>query len=498
MAKIGRLTQAISVVTFITLLSKIMGFIREAQQASIFGAQQVTDRYTLAFNNTIYLFTTLAYALCVAAVPIISQRLVKSREEGLRLAGNLISVTMLAVLGITIIGTLFPYALFVTGENGLQLVRYVRIMFLSLPIIVLTYLLVAVFQSMEHFTLQGSLSLPYNVFIIGWLFFAGERFGMDGVVIVVTAAWLLQLGMTLPLVRKERIRFSLKPDFSAAYLPGFFRTAVVTGITTAIYLFCYMMDTKRAAGLGVGAVTAFYYADKLFAPLVTTLVYSASTVLFPKFNQQYATAPQDYRGYVSKTVHRMLFLILPISVLISLFANPIICVLFERGDFTRASTELTGGILGAYALGMTAFALIDLLNKAFFTIGNRVLPLVATGITLLCNLILVAIFRSGIGVALGTAISLSLGALLLLICFCKGFGLQSILMSSLRVLIASAVMGGSMWWLFAMFVDLNDGAFWLVAKCLALGVFGMIIYFLLCALMGERWFGHRNRKEGTI
>ena len=70
------------------------GIVRESLQARAFGTQVAADLYTTANNNTIYLFTTVAYALCVAAVPILAPRLQRSREEGLRAAGNLITITV--------------------------------------------------------------------------------------------------------------------------------------------------------------------------------------------------------------------------------------------------------------------------------------------------------------------------------------------------------------------------------------------------------------------
>ena len=69
----------ISAVALVTLLAKVLGIIREALQARAFGTQAAADLYTIANNNTIYLFTTAAYALCVAAVPILTPRLRRDR-----------------------------------------------------------------------------------------------------------------------------------------------------------------------------------------------------------------------------------------------------------------------------------------------------------------------------------------------------------------------------------------------------------------------------------
>lgn len=158
----------ISTVALVTLFAKLLGIVREALQARAFGTLVAADLYTTANNNTIYLFTTVAYALCIAAVPILTPRLRRDREEGYRAAGNLITITVLLSAGVAalwIAATFTPWADSLwdgTAEEAALLASYMRIMALTLPIIVLTYLLVALFQSLEHFVLQGSMSIPYN------------------------------------------------------------------------------------------------------------------------------------------------------------------------------------------------------------------------------------------------------------------------------------------------------------------------------------------------
>ena len=187
----------ISTVALVTLLAKLLGIVRESLQARAFGTQVAADLYTTANNNTIYLFTTVAYALCVAAVPILAPRLQRSREEGLRAAGNLITITVgvsVLVAAGWIAATFTPWvdALWAgTAAETEQLASYIRLMALALPVIVLTYLLVGLFQSMDHFHLQGSMSIPYNVFLILFLALFAQRLGVNGYVAAVAGAWLL-------------------------------------------------------------------------------------------------------------------------------------------------------------------------------------------------------------------------------------------------------------------------------------------------------------------
>ena len=203
--KENKTIHVISTVTLVTLFAKLLGIVRESLQARTFGTQIAADLYTTANNNTIYLFTTAAYALCIAAVPILTPRLRRSRKEGYAAANNLITISVLlsAVVAAVWAGATFLPSLAGSlweggAEESLQLAGYMRIMILTLPVIVLTYLLVALFQSLEHFVLQGSMSIPYNLALIAFLaVFAGEL-GVGGYVIAVALAWLLQFAMTVP------------------------------------------------------------------------------------------------------------------------------------------------------------------------------------------------------------------------------------------------------------------------------------------------------------
>ena len=92
--KKNKTIHVISIVTLVTLFAKLLGIIRESLQARAFGTQIAADLYSAANNSTIYLFTTAAYALCIAAVPILTPRLRRSRKEGYTAANNLITISV--------------------------------------------------------------------------------------------------------------------------------------------------------------------------------------------------------------------------------------------------------------------------------------------------------------------------------------------------------------------------------------------------------------------
>lgn len=468
-------------VMLITVLAKVFGILRESVQASVFGA---ADAYYAGYNKTIYLFTTAAYAMCVAAVPIITKEMEKSRKNGMKAANNLTTISLLlslVALGFWELFTLNPFA----GIYGSDptILPFVRVMALSLPVIVAAYLMVALFQSLDHFTLQGSMSLPHSILLIGYLLLFGKQDQLMTYVWLVCLAWVLQFLMCLPYVVKEKYHYRPQLDLRCGYLGTFAKTSLVNIVATSTYLFCYLLDASAAQKLGAGTTSAFYYADKLFTPLATTFIYSISSVMFPKLSREYTKNDGGaYKKYVWGITSSTLVVILPLCALLMVFGGPILKVLFESGNFTPENRAVTTEIFLVYVLGMAGFAAMDLVNKAFFTMGRSLAPLLISLVTIGLNLVLNAIVPGrGTLIALTTAISMTVGAGITLFVMFRG---EKILNFTpiLKSLAASVLSGLAAWGLKSLFVSMEDGKILLILKCGSIGVVAMVLFLGLCVL----------------
>ena len=194
-------------------------------------------------------------------------------------------------------------------------------------------------------------------------------------------------------------------------------------------------------------------------------------------------ADGEYRAYVGGVVESTVLLLLPLSALFSVFGVPIIRVLFEGGSFTPESSALTGMVFARYALGMVGFALLDLLAKAYYAMQDTRAPLVVNlgvlGGNFALNLILMKLFPSPGALAVGTALAMTLGGIVLLLLFLRG---RRGVLHPLR-LAAGAGLSAALY----VALDLASGALvgaydsklMLVVKCGALGAAGLLLYLLL-------------------
>ena len=487
-----RTAGAIGLVFLLTLFAKMLGVVREMLQAHYFGIGSDADLYTAAYNSTIYLFTTVCYALCIAAVPILTKEFAAERKRGFRAANNLLTVTLLgalAALGVwqlwastPLVGAIWKNA----AEIDLpRLVLYIRLMSLSLPVVAAAYLMVAMFQATDHYTLQGSMSIPYNLFLAVFLFLFGAKLGISGIVAACTFAWLLQLGMSIPYAAKERYLYRPCLDLKADYLGIYFKTALVTMLTTSVFLFCYLIDTSRAASFDSGAVSAFYYADKLFTPLTTTVLYSISAVMFPRFNREVTSADsKGYLSYIWNVTESTLLFILPVCAMMCAFGTDIIRVIFQSGSFTEESTVITGSIFMMYAFGMCGFSALDLLNKAYYAMKKTLVPLLVNLGILLVNLALNRLFHTGPGVALATSAALTLGAFAMAGRLFHSSGVTRVL-PLVKGVAATAVMYAVLRGGHAVLVNGAESKLMLVVKCMLVGAAGCVVYLGVSAALRQ-------------
>ena len=499
-----RTAGAIGLVFILTLIAKLLGVVREMLQANYFGTGIDADLYTASYNSTLYLFTTVCYALCIAAVPILTQEFAAKRERGIRAANNLVTITLLGSLGVVgvwqvLASTPLVGILWDVAQSELpRLVGYIRIMSCALPIVAMAYLMVALFQATDHYELQGSMSIPYNVFLAVFLFLFGSKLGIGGIVVASTFAWLLQLGMSLPYAHKENYRYRPALDLRADYIGRYFKTAAVSVLTTSVFLFCYLIDTSTASAFDSGAVSSFYYADKLFTPLTTTVLYSISAVMFPRFNREFTKDDTgSYLSYIWNVTENTLLFIFPVCAMMSAFGTDIIRVIFESGSFTAESTEVTGNIFGMYALGMSAFAVLDLLNKAYYAMKKTLVPLLINLGILVLNLILNRFFDTGSGVALATSAAITAGALVMIAELFRGRKIVRIVPLA-KGLAAAGVMAVVLYGGHALLVNGLESKLMLVIKCGALGAAGCVVYVLVSlalkqAIISE--FLHKLRKK---
>jgi putative peptidoglycan lipid II flippase len=424
------LLRSVATVGSYTLLSRVMGFVRDILTAALLGAGPVADAFFVA-QRLPNLFRSLFAegAFSAAFVPLFAGTMAAHGKEAARIfAEDALAVLLAALLAFVLLGEIFMPALMRIIAPGFSddpekfalAVALARITFPYLLFIALVALQGGVLNSVDRFAAAAATPILLNLFLIAALLMM-RRFGWhDGRALAwaITAAGLAQflwlmiscarsgLALRLPLPRLNAgVRRTL-----AIMGPGAFGAGV-----TQLNL---LISTALASLLPGGSVSYLYYADRLNQLPLGVVGIAVGTAILPPLSRQLRLG--DLAGAVAtqnRGLELALLLTLPAAVALAVLADPILAVLFQRGAFNPADTAATGAALAAYAAGLPAFVLIRVLAPAFFARHDTVTPvkigIAAISVNLALTLILMQ-FLAHVGIALATSCAGWVNALTLL------------------------------------------------------------------------------------
>ena len=413
-----------------TLISRILGFVRDMVLARIFGAGMATDAFFVAFKLPNFfrrLFGEGAFA--PAFVPVLTEY--KDREAPSELRELVAAVTgvMLAVLaGVTVLGVLgAPLLVAVFGAGwGDQpgkvalATDLLRITFPYLLFISLVAMAGGALNTFSRFGPPAFTPVLLNLAMIGAALFWAPHFDRP----IEALAWGVFLGGLVQLLFQwpflKRLGLVVRPRFRPRH-PGVRRIARLMGpsvLAVSVVQVSILIDTVLATFLAEGSVSYLYYADRLVQFPMGIFGIALGTAILPTLSQL-AGRGQDaeYRRTLDRALRLIVTIGLPASAALILLGRPILASLFQYGAFTPEKASLTHQALAAYAVGLVGMIGVKVLAPAFYARQDTRTPLRAAGKALLGNIalnlaLIVPLAHAGLALATGLAAFLNAGILL--------------------------------------------------------------------------------------
>lgn len=424
------LTASIAKVGSNTLLSRILGFIRDLVVARVFGADGGTDAFFIAFKIPNFMRRLFAEgAFSMAFVPVLTEYKEQRGSHELKRFVDDVAGTMGAVLlAVTVIGVLSAPVLvylFAPGFTGdaeqLDLTtEMLRLTFPYLLFISLTAFAGGILNTYERFGVPAFSPVLLNISLISCALWLAPQIDRPivalawGVLIAGVAQLLFQFPFLarlklLPLPRwnpsDEGVRRIIK-----LMAPALFGVSL-----TQISL---LLDTLLASFLMAGSISWLYYSDRLMEFPLGILGVALGTVILPQLSQKHAAAaPEAYSSTIDWALRWVLLLGVPATVGLFLLAGPILAALFYSGEFTAEDVTMAERSLMAYSIGLVAFMGIKVLAPGFYARQDMRTPIRIAFIALITNMVfnLLLMFPFGhAGLALATSIAASVNALLLM------------------------------------------------------------------------------------
>lgn len=401
-------------VGILTVLVKLVAIGKELVIAWRFGTEDTLDAFLIAFTIPSFLATVVAGPLSNAFIPAyIRVKEHKGRETAQKLfAGTLFYgfALLAAITIITAIAAPLYLPLIASGFSAKKLEISFHLLRATAPFILfsgISTILSAVLNAEERFTtaaLAPILTATTCIFFL-LVFPAWGVFGLAAGLISGAVLEIVLLGVTL---YRQRISFHLKKLYSFdAHLRELASQYVPMVAAALLICSAIPVDQSMAAMLLPGSISALNYGNRVTLSILTLIATALNTAVMPYFSKMLAGG--DWAG-ISNTYKRYIQLILsvtiPLAGLFTVFSEPLIQLLYQRGSFTSEDTRIVAQIQAFYALGIP-FYLGDILAVALIkALGISHVLIWISGINLLLNIILNYIFLQWMGVK-GIALSTS-------------------------------------------------------------------------------------------
>ncbi len=498
------ITKSAGIIGIATLLSRILGFVRDMVIARMFGVYVYAQAFVIAFKiPNLFRDFVGEGAVNSALVPVFTEYKVKhTQKEFWELANVVLNLLLVTLMAITLLGMLFSPIIvrliapgFIASPEKLEAtVKLTRILFPYILLISLAAYSMGLLNTLKHFTIPAFAPCFLNISLIVFAMFFGE--GIKGLALGVLVGGVLQLAIQVPVLYRKGFRLRLFRSFKhpAAGLIG--KLMIPRILSSSIYQLNNFIDSifgSLSWIVGEGAVAVLYFSYRLVLFPLGIFSNSLSQAILPAFSAQALDNDRsNLKHTLSWALRATFFVMLPASAGFMVLAYPLVYTLFGGGRFDLNSVYLTSNTLLFYSIGLFAYGGTKILQSCFFAMKDTRTPAKISALALVVNIVLNALFMFPLkvaGLALATSLSGINSFIILFILLKKrlgGINEGDIVNSFLRILLASIGMGLVSWFLYS---TLGISECSVISKIISLGMliaFSIVAYFGFCFILKVR------------
>jgi len=511
--QINSITIAAALVAASSLVSRLLGIIRDRILAGEFGAGATLDMYYAAFRvpDLVYNLVVLG-ALSAGFIPIFTS-LIKDfkcdeecglknhNKEAWTLVNNVLNILLLGLIVISVLGIIFAPAFVRYITPGFSLddqattASLTRIMFLSPLFLGISGILGGVLQSFRRFLIYSLAPILYNLgIIVGAVYFV-DIWGVQGLAWGVVLGAFLHMFIQIPMIVRLGFRYRFKIKWFDRDTIKIGRMMIPRTMSLAISQINLVVITVIASSLSSGSLSVFNFANNLQSFPIGIFGISFAIAAFPALSQ-HAFNLEKLSENFSSTIRQILFFIVPATILIIVLRAQIVRVVLGTGSFDWQDTILTMNTLGFFAISLFAQATIPVLVRVFYARHNSRTPFYLGLFSIAINIVLSFVFAQTMGVA-GLALAFSIANILnfmllwLWLHFKVGdLGVYSIFVSTAKFMVAAIAAGLAtqiakvlVW----PFIDMTKFTGVFLQLCLSF-LAGILVYALFCYLFRSEEF----------
>ena len=500
------LLKALATISSLTLVSRILAFVRDVLIARIFGAGAATDAFFVAFKLPNLLRRLFAEgAFSQAFVPIFGEyRNRRGHDETKLLVDHVTTMLALILFVVTIIGIVAaPFLVYISAPGFAKdtekfdlTVQLLRITSPYIFFISLVSVAAGILNTYSKFWVPAFAPVLLNVCFIGGALWLAPYFDPPIMVLAwaVFVAGIVQLAFQLPFLKKigmlPSLRFSLKDE-------GMWRVIRQMGpavFGVSIAQISLIINTIFASFLVAGSVSWLYYADRLMEFPNGLLGVALGTILLPSLSKCHAdNNTAEYSKLLDWGLRLTIMLTLPAALALGMIAVPLLATFFQHGAFSAHDVLMTREALAGYSVGLIGMILVKILAPGFYARQDIRTPVKIGIATLVATQLMNLAFVGWLQHA-GLALAIGLGACFnsaILFHFLRKNGIYQPepgwAMFYAKIGIALLALGLALWFGMGTEQSWLAGSGWpRILHLAALVAGGMVVYFAVLAVLGFR------------
>jgi putative peptidoglycan lipid II flippase len=495
-----QVTTAAFIVASASLISRVVGVVRDRILASTFGAGDTLDAYYAAFKVPDFLYNLVILgALSAAFIPVFTEYLeTKSKEEAWRLAEKVLSVVGATMLVSScalffIMPQLMPIiAPGFTGEKLQLAVELSRIMLVSTTFLALSAVMGGILQATRRFVAFSLAPVMYNLGIVAGTVFLVPWIGPIGL------GWGVALGAFMHFFAQSTVVISLglkripRPSFEHEGLRRILKLMAPRTMGLAVSQINLTVILALASMLAVGSVAVLNLSMNLQSVPIGIFGISFAVAAFPSLARSAGTGDKDaFRDIIGSTTRKIVFFVLPTSIALLILRAQVVRLILGDGVFNWNDTIRTADTLGIFAVSAVAQAVTPLLFRAFYAMQDTWTALWMIICIELSNVVLAILLMRPfglIGLAVAFTISSWLGVILLwwrLRASQGKLGTRTVWHSFSKTLIASFIMIGAMIPVRNLIGTIYPlrSTWQVLLQAGSASIVGIIVFYLACKLM---------------
>ncbi|WP_020560471.1 murein biosynthesis integral membrane protein MurJ [Thiofilum flexile] len=397
----SRLLRSGAVISAMTMISRVMGLVRDQVVARYFAVDGATDAFFVAFkipNLLRRMFAEGAFSL--AFVPILSEyKETKSREALQDLIDHVAGTLALILLGVTVIGMvaapvlIWVFAPGFSSQPDAQPVLAAELLRITFPYILfisLAALVTGILNTYSKFAIPALTPVLLNIIMIIAAIWAAPYFSQP----IMALAWgvffagIAQLVFQLPTLYKLGLLPKFKYKRAHEGVARIMKLMLPAIFGSSVAQLNLLLNTIIASYLVVGSVSWLYFSDRFVELPLAIIGVALGTVILPKLSSNHATKNEaEFRQTLDWALRAGLVIALPATVGLILLAEPILATVMMYGAYTWRDVEMSGLSLMTYAIGLPAFILVKLLAPGFYARQDTKTPVRIGVIAIVSNMI---------------------------------------------------------------------------------------------------------------